>query len=56
VERTAKNIGTTTKDVSVKVGTTVKDTSLNVAGTVQEALTGERTIGVNEDEKKSSSQ
>jgi len=56
VERTAKNVGTTTKEVSVKVGTTVKDASLNVAGTVQEALTGERTIGVNEDEKKSSGQ
>jgi len=56
VERTAKNIGTTTKDVTVKVGTTVKHASLNAAGTVQEALTGERTIGVDEDEKKSSGQ
>ena len=35
VERTSKN-----------VGNTVKKTTLNVAGTVQEALTGERTIGV----------
>lgn len=56
VERTAKNVGTTTKEVGLKVGTTVKHTSLNVAGTVQEALTGERTIGVDEDEKKSSGQ
>ena len=40
----------------MKVGTTVKHASLNAAGTVQEALTGERTIGVDEDEKKSSGQ
>jgi hypothetical protein len=45
VERTAKNIGTKTKDVSVGIGEKVRDTTLNVAGTVQEALIGERTIG-----------
>ncbi len=45
VERTAKNIGTSAKDVGVNVGTTVKKTTLNAVGTVQEALTGDRTIG-----------
>jgi hypothetical protein len=44
VEKTAKKVGTTAKDVGVSVGQTVKKTTLNVAGTVQEALTGERTI------------
>ncbi len=46
VERTSKDVGTKVKDTSISVGQTVKKTSLNVAGTVQEALTGERTIGV----------
>jgi len=45
VERTARDIGTTTKDVSLKVGSTVKKTTLNAVGSMQEALTGDRTIG-----------
>ena len=48
VEKTSKNVGTTVKDTSINVGMTVKKTTLNVVGTVQEALTGERTIGVDE--------